>query len=75
MVLGIDEAGRGPLAGPVVVAGVVCSVDIDGVVDSKKIVKEEDREALYERIMALQHNDTDHSPPGHIFLSCQLLPV
>ena len=38
---GIDEAGRGPLAGPVVVAGVVMPLEperiIDGVNDSKKL--------------------------------------
>ncbi len=38
-VLGIDEVGRGPLAGPVVIAGVVLDpqVDILGLYDSKKI--------------------------------------
>ena len=40
-IAGIDEAGRGPLAGPVVVAGVVMPLDdkniIDGVNDSKKL--------------------------------------
>ncbi|KAG7372666.1 ribonuclease H [Nitzschia inconspicua] len=54
-VMGIDEAGRGPLAGPVVIAGVVCPFDIDGVVDSKRITKEEDRDALYETIMDMYH--------------------
>ncbi|KAG7343489.1 ribonuclease H [Nitzschia inconspicua] len=54
-VMGIDEAGRGPLAGPVVIAGVVCPFDIDGVVDSKKITKEDDRDALYETIMDMYH--------------------
>ena len=38
-VVGIDEAGRGPLAGPVVVAAVSfpATVEIDGVDDSKKL--------------------------------------
>ena len=38
-VLGIDEAGRGPLLGPVVVAGVIMKEDsnILGVRDSKKL--------------------------------------
>ena len=52
-VMGIDEAGRGPLAGPVVAAACICPTDIGGIVDSKKVVKEEDREALFEQIVAL----------------------
>ena len=48
---GIDEAGRGPLAGPVVVAAVVMPKDskLEGVNDSKK-VSEKKRELLYEQI-------------------------
>lgn len=48
---GIDEAGRGPLAGPVVVAAVIMPKDskIEGVNDSKK-VSEKKREMLYEQI-------------------------
>ena len=50
-VAGVDEAGRGPLVGPVVAAAVVCEpgVEIDGVDDSKKL-SESQREALYETI-------------------------
>ena len=49
---GIDEAGRGPLAGPVVVACAVMPKDsmIEGVNDSKK-VSEKKREKLYEEII------------------------
>ena len=49
---GIDEAGRGPLAGPVVVACAVMPKDsmIEGVNDSKKI-SEKKRERLYEEII------------------------
>ncbi len=49
---GIDEAGRGPLAGPVVVAGVIMPEDsmIEGVNDSKK-VSEKKRELLYDKII------------------------
>ena len=38
-ICGIDEAGRGPLAGPVVVASVIMPADsmIEGVNDSKKV--------------------------------------
>ena len=51
-VCGIDEAGRGPLAGPVVVAGVIMPKDsmIEGVNDSKK-VSEKKREKLYDMII------------------------
>lgn len=50
-ICGIDEAGRGPLAGPVVVGAVVLPKDsfIEGVNDSKKI-SEKKRERLYEII-------------------------
>lgn len=51
-ICGIDEAGRGPLAGPVVVAAVIMPRDsfIEGVNDSKK-VSEKKRETLYEQII------------------------
>ena len=51
-ICGIDEAGRGPLAGPVVVAGVIMPKDsfIEGVNDSKK-VSEKKRESLYDKIL------------------------
>lgn len=50
-ICGIDEAGRGPLAGPVVVAAVIMPKNsmIEGVNDSKK-VSEKKREKLYEEI-------------------------
>lgn len=53
LVAGIDEAGRGPLAGPVVAAAVILRPDraIDGVNDSKKLT-ERQRERLFDRIMA-----------------------
>ena len=51
-ICGIDEAGRGPLAGPVVVAGVIMPKDsmIEGINDSKK-VSEKKREKLYDIIL------------------------
>lgn len=51
-ICGIDEAGRGPLAGPVVVAAVIMPKDsmIEGINDSKK-VSEKKREVLYEQII------------------------
>lgn len=50
---GMDEVGRGPLAGPVVVACVVMPPEplLEYVNDSKK-VSEKRREALYERILS-----------------------
>lgn len=52
-VAGIDEAGRGPLAGPVVVAAVVFApgrTPVNGLDDSKALT-EEKRESLYPRIL------------------------
>ncbi len=51
-ICGIDEAGRGPLAGPVVVASVIMPENsmIEGVNDSKKI-SEKKREKLYDQIL------------------------
>lgn len=51
-ICGIDEAGRGPLAGPVVIASVIMPKDsmIEGVNDSKK-VSEKKREKLYDEII------------------------
>ena len=51
-IAGIDEAGRGPLAGPVVVASVIMPLDdiIEGVNDSKKLSAKK-RENLYVRIL------------------------
>ncbi len=52
-ICGIDEAGRGPLAGPVVVASVIMPENsmIEGVNDSKKI-SEAKREKLYDQIIS-----------------------
>lgn len=52
-IAGIDEAGRGPLAGPVVVAAVVFEpgrTPINGLADSKQLCAQR-REALYARII------------------------
>lgn len=52
LVCGVDEAGRGPLAGPVCAAAVILSDDciIEGLNDSKKI-SEKKRELLYDVIV------------------------
>lgn len=54
VIAGVDEAGRGPLAGPVVCACVVMPLDankiIDGINDSKKLSSKK-RENLYQKII------------------------
>lgn len=52
LLVGIDEAGRGPLAGPLVVAGVVFPIGYDSgeIYDSKKL-SEKKREELYDVII------------------------
>lgn len=53
-ICGMDEVGRGPLAGPVVVCALVMPLEedklIDGIDDSKKL-SEKRREALYDKIL------------------------
>ena len=52
-VSGMDEVGRGPLAGPVVTACVIMPDEplIEGINDSKKL-SEKKRERLYEQILS-----------------------
>lgn len=52
IIAGVDEAGRGPLAGPVCAAAVILPDDceIEGLNDSKKL-SEKRREALYDVIL------------------------
>ncbi len=54
LIAGMDEAGRGPLAGPVVCACVIMPLEkekiIDGINDSKKLTPKK-REELYEKIV------------------------
>ncbi len=59
-VCGIDEAGRGPLAGPVVTAAVILPRDSDfpGLTDSKKLTPKK-REFFYEKLTA--HRDLQWS--------------
>ena len=53
LLAGVDEAGRGPLAGPVVAAAVIFEKGkyIEGIKDSKKLT-EKKREELYEQILS-----------------------
>jgi len=48
-IAGLDEAGRGPLAGPVVASAVILEEPIEGVFDSKSLPPKE-RERLFEAI-------------------------
>ncbi len=52
IICGCDEAGRGPLAGPVVVASVIMPLEdiLDGIDDSKKLT-EKKREELFNKII------------------------
>ena len=61
---GIDEAGRGPFAGPLVVAGVILKKNIEELNDSKKLT-EKKREKLFDIIkqnssyhIVFTHSDT-----------------
>lgn len=55
-IAGVDEAGRGPWAGPVVAAAVILDLDAipPGMADSKALTPEE-REAIYPRILETAH--------------------
>jgi ribonuclease HII len=59
-VVGVDEAGRGPLAGPVVVAACWLSETVDvkaiGIRDSKTVSTEEKREEVYAKLKSLQRD-------------------
>lgn len=55
LIAGVDEVGRGPLAGPVISAAVVFTdrnVPIDGIKDSKKLTPKS-RQILYEKITSV----------------------
>lgn len=59
VIAGVDEAGRGPLAGPIVAGAVILKEPIEGLDDSKKLT-EDQREAFYE----ILHEE------GHIIGAC-----
>lgn len=67
VVVGVDEAGRGPLAGPVVVAAVRLDPERipEGLDDSKKLSAER-REELYAQIMATAEVAIATAPPDAI---------
>ena len=66
-VAGCDEAGRGPLAGPVVAAAVILDPDRipKGIDDSKRLTAEE-REELFEKICATSSFAVAYASPARI---------
>ena len=75
-VVGVDEAGRGPLAGPVVAAAAVLPRDGTGLpstihLDDSKKMTEEQREEAFE---ALEAASRDFATTGVAFASCVLPP-
>lgn len=54
-VFGVDEAGRGPWAGPVTAAAMCLPVDFDLGVDDSKKLSEKKREALFDELVRLPH--------------------
>lgn len=53
-IAGVDEAGRGPLAGPIVAAAVVLQGDVPEVDDSKRLTSQQ-RDRLYDELQAGEH--------------------
>jgi len=85
LIAGVDEAGRGPLAGPVVSAAVIfdCNTFIEGVNDSKQLTENE-RERLFPEIMekalsvsvaAISHSQIDRINILQASLAAMLLAV
>ncbi len=71
MLCGIDEAGRGCLAGPLVVAGVIMIEKMEGLNDSKQLSAKK-RETLYEEIIQKSRYEivfTDNETIDNIGLS------
>ncbi|MEV4223533.1 ribonuclease HII [Nonomuraea sp. NPDC049725] len=64
-IAGVDEAGRGACAGPLVVAAVILRKEINGLGDSK-LLSAPVRERLYERIVDTAHVGVVVIPPGEI---------
>lgn len=67
IVCGVDEAGRGPLAGPVVVSAVVLNHRrVPDGLNNSKVLNTAEREALYEKIMASATVSITVMPPSVI---------
>jgi ribonuclease HII len=67
LVAGVDEAGRGPLAGPVVVAAVIFDpANVPDGLNDSKLLTPEVREALFVEIMAAGTVSVAAAPPSVI---------
>ena len=67
LIAGVDEVGRGPLAGPVVCAAVIMALDTDklvvGVDDSKKLSAKKREDLAFEiKLRAIAYNIVEVSP-------------
>ena len=67
IIAGVDEAGRGPLAGPVVAAAVILPKNhsIKGLIDSKKLTANK-RENLYNEIIKVSDYGIGIVSPLHL---------
>ena len=54
-IAGVDEAGRGPIAGPIVAVAVILNGKVNGIDDSKRLTKRK-REVLFDILMNGQHD-------------------
>lgn len=66
LVAGVDEAGRGPLAGPVVAAAVVFEGEPPQGLDDSKVLTAARREALFEEILSAGHVALATASPAEI---------
>ena len=66
LIAGVDEAGRGPIAGPVVIASCILPVNyrIPGLNDSKQLSKKK-REELYKEIVKHAEKPVQQPKPQH----------
>jgi ribonuclease HII len=64
-IAGVDEAGRGACAGPLVVVAVILRKEVDGLGDSKLLTPAV-RESLYDKIMRVSHVGIVVIPPEEI---------
>jgi ribonuclease HII len=69
---GLDEAGRGPLAGPIVGAAVVLAEPVDGLNDSKQVEPEE-RDRLFDLLYEGAHADAPEK--RHSIAVCIIEPA
>jgi len=71
---GIDEAGRGSLAGPLSVAMVIFSVDfITQPFDEKNLINDSKKLSLKGRIAALEYIEEKSSSHNHVFISHEII--